>query len=157
MPLGNHTCRKLSTCFSDGCHGEWAGFYNQGYPASTQHRHMFWHVKYRKTTRPHQNHWYSDTDDQLMEECIARDKDEFQLQELEDIKNKIAYSCSDPRLHPRQQDHSEHAAEEMKGELKMTSLHCQKFLHSMWRSTKSCHIALSCNAYSIQISSRWHV
>ena len=41
--------RKLKDCFSDGYHGEWAGFYNQGYPASSKHRHMFWHVKYRKT------------------------------------------------------------------------------------------------------------
>ena len=47
-----------------------------------------------------------------MEEYIARHKDEFSLQELEEIKNTIAYSRSDPRLHRRQQDHSEHAAAE---------------------------------------------
>ena len=35
--------RKLKDCFSDGYHGEWAGFYNKGYPASSKHRHMFWH------------------------------------------------------------------------------------------------------------------
>jgi hypothetical protein len=44
--------RKLADCFTDGYYGEWAGFYNQGYPASSQHRHMFWHVKYRKTMAP---------------------------------------------------------------------------------------------------------
>ena len=36
--------RKLKDCFSDGYHGEWAGFYNQGYPVSSKRRHMFWHV-----------------------------------------------------------------------------------------------------------------
>ena len=51
--------RKLADCFTDGYYGEWAGFYKQGYPASSQHRHMFWHVKYRKTMAPHQNHWFS--------------------------------------------------------------------------------------------------
>ena len=48
--------RKLAECFTDGYHVEWAGFYNQGYPASSQHRHMFWHVKYRTTMAPHQDH-----------------------------------------------------------------------------------------------------
>ena len=104
--------RKLATCFTDGYHGEWAGFYNQGYPASTQHRHMFWHVEYRTTMAPHQNHWYSNTDDQLMEEYIARLRDQFPLQKLEEIKNSCEYSCSDPRLHPRHQEHSEEAARE---------------------------------------------
>ena len=47
-----------------------------------------------------------------MEEYIARHKDEFPLKELEDPKNTGAYGCSDPRLHPRAQEQSEHAAEE---------------------------------------------
>ena len=64
-------------------HGECAGFCNQGYPASSQHRHMFWHVKYRTTMAPHQDHWYSNTDDQLIAEYIARHKDQLPLQELE--------------------------------------------------------------------------
>ena len=50
--------RKLKECFTDGYHGEWAGFYNKGYPASSRHRHMFWRVKYRKTMSFHQNYWY---------------------------------------------------------------------------------------------------
>ena len=36
-----------------------------------------------------------------MEACIARHKDESVLALLEDAKNKLAYSCSDPRLHIR--------------------------------------------------------
>ena len=64
--------RKLKECFPDGYCDEWAGFYNQAYPASSKHRHMFWHVKYRKTMANHLGHWYSDTDDQLMKEYIAR-------------------------------------------------------------------------------------
>ena len=71
--------RKLEQCFPDGHCGEWAGFYGQGYPVSTKHRHMFWHVKYRKTQAPHKNHWYTDTDDQLMTEYIARRKNEYPL------------------------------------------------------------------------------
>ena len=103
---------SFPSVFSDGYHAEWANFYNQGYPASSQHRHIFWHVKYRKTMAPHQDHWYTNTDDQLMEEYIARHIDEFPLQELEEIKNSCEYSCSDPRLPPRQQEHSEQAATE---------------------------------------------
>ena len=75
--------RKLKDCFTDGYHGEWAGFYNQGYPASSKHRHMFWHVKYRKTMSFHQNYWYHLTDDQLMAEYIARHMNQQPLQELE--------------------------------------------------------------------------
>ena len=47
--------RNLKDCFTDGYHDEWAGFYNQGYPTSSKHRHMFWHVKYRRTMSPHQD------------------------------------------------------------------------------------------------------
>ena len=54
--------RELKDCFTDGYHGEWAGFYNQGYPASSRHRHMFWHVKYRQVLSFHQNYWYHLTD-----------------------------------------------------------------------------------------------
>ena len=104
--------RKLKDCFSDGYHGEWAGFYNQAYPASSMHRHMFWHVKYRATMAQHQDYWYHLTDDQLMTEYIARHKDQQPLQELEDLKNTIEYGCSDPRLHPRHQEHSEEASKE---------------------------------------------
>jgi len=68
---------------------------------------MFWHVKYRVTVAPHQNHWYSNTDDQLMAEYIARHKDQLPLQELEELKNTCEYGCSDPRLHPRHEEHSQ--------------------------------------------------
>ena len=73
---------------------------------------MFWHVKYRKTMAPHQNHWFTNTDDQLMAEYVARHKDLLPLQELEEIKNTCEYGCRDPRLHPRHQEHSEKATEE---------------------------------------------
>ena len=104
--------RKLEKCFSDGYHGEWAGFYNQGYPASSQHRHMFWHVKYRKTMKPHQDYWCHLTDDQLMMEYIARHKDQLPLQELEELKNSIEYDCSDPRMHPLHQKKAESMSKE---------------------------------------------
>ena len=35
--------RELSKCFSDGYHSIWAGFYNQGFPAFPNIRHMLWH------------------------------------------------------------------------------------------------------------------
>ena len=40
-------------------------------------------MKYRTTMAPHQDHWYSNTDDQLIAEYIARHKDQLPLQELE--------------------------------------------------------------------------
>ena len=104
--------RKLKDCFSDGYHGEWAGFYNQGYPASSKHRHMFWHVKYRKTMTPHQDYWYHLTDDQLMIEYIARHKDQQPSQELDELKNHIEYGCSDPRMHPLHQNKAEVSSQE---------------------------------------------
>ena len=104
--------RKLKDCFTDGYHGEWAGSYNQGYPASSKHRHMFWHVKYRKTMSPHQDFWYHLTDEQLMTEYIARHKDQQPSQELDELKNNIEYGCSDPRMHPLHQNRSEEASKE---------------------------------------------
>jgi hypothetical protein len=35
---------------------------------------------------PHQNHWFTNTDDQLMKEYIARHQNQLPLQELEDLK-----------------------------------------------------------------------
>ena len=104
--------RKLKDCFTDGYHGEWAGFYNQGYPASSKHRHMFWHVKYRKSMSPHKDYWYHLTDEQLMTEYIARHKNQLPSQELDDLKNNIEYGCSDPRMHPLHQNRSEEASNE---------------------------------------------
>ena len=104
--------RKLKDCFTDGYHGEWAGFYNQGYPASSKHRHMFWHIKYRKTMSPHQDFWCHLTDEQLMAEYIARHKDQQPSQELDELKNNIEYGCSDPRMHPLHQTKSEEASKE---------------------------------------------
>ena len=93
--------RELSKCFTNSYYGEWAGFYNQGYPASSQHRHMFWHEKCRKTSEPHKDHWYTDSDKQLMDQYLARHKDEYPLSLLEDLRKEAVYGGSDPRLHPR--------------------------------------------------------
>ena len=71
--------RKLADCFTNNYQGECAGFYNQGYPVSPQHRHMFWHVKYRATTDQHQNHWHSNTDVELMLETSPDIKINFLL------------------------------------------------------------------------------
>ena len=62
----NSISRELSKCFTNNYYEEWSGFYNQGYPASSQHRHMFWYKKYRETSEPHKDHWYTDSDKQLM-------------------------------------------------------------------------------------------
>ena len=40
--------RELSKCFADGCHSAWAGFYNLGFPALPNNRHMLWHKTYRQ-------------------------------------------------------------------------------------------------------------
>ena len=53
----------LKNCFKDGYHGEWAGFYNQGFPAFTSSRHMMWHKQFWQTKKPHDDHWYHDTEE----------------------------------------------------------------------------------------------
>ena len=93
--------RNLKDCFSDGYYGEWAGFYNQSFPSRQNHRHMFWHLKYRTTTEKHEHMWYGIPEEDLMKEYINRHKDEDGLSLLTDIRNKTTYSCSDPRMHPR--------------------------------------------------------
>ena len=93
--------RKLSDCFSDGYHSIWAGFYNFGFPALPTNRHMLWHLKYRKTTETHRHTWYDIPEEILMQEYINRHKDEKVTELLDDIKEKLPYGCSDPRLHIR--------------------------------------------------------
>ena len=102
----NSVLRKLRSCFSDDYHKEWFGFNNKGFPASSTHRHM----KYRKTLEPHKDHWYTDSDEQLLAKYIARHRDQLPLEELDEIKNTIEYSCSDLRMHDRHQQHSEEAS-----------------------------------------------
>ena len=79
---------------------------------------MFWHVKHRKATAPHKDHWYSDTDNQLMEQYIAGRKDELPLSPLEDIRKTASYGCSDPRLHPRVREKVGNITEEAEKRLK---------------------------------------
>ena len=95
--------RNLKDCFTGGYYGEWAGFYNQNFPASQNHRHMFWHLKYRTSTGQHEHQWYEIPEEDLMKEYIKRHKDEDVLSCLTEIRNKTTYSCSDPRMHPRAQ------------------------------------------------------
>ena len=104
--------RELSKCFTNNYYDEWSGFYSQGYPASSQHRHMSWHVKYKKTSGPHKDHWYTDSDKQLMEAYIARHKDEYPLSLLEDLRKEAVYGCSDPRLHLRARAQADRSTEE---------------------------------------------
>ena len=130
--------RKLKDCFSDGYHGEWAGFYNKGYPASSKHRHMFWHVKYRKTMSPHQDYWYHLTDDQLMIEYIARHKDQNPQLELQELNNHIEYGCSDPRMHPLHQDKAESSSKEAEKRIDDDFGNLTKVHKITLRTTRSC-------------------
>ena len=91
----------LNDCFSDVHHQEWAGFYNRGFPANQEHRHMFWHLKYGATEENHYNMWFRIEEYDLMQEYINRHKDEDVLELLNDLRNRITYACSDPRMHPR--------------------------------------------------------
>ena len=100
--------RELSHCFSDGYHSIWAGFYNLGFPALPSNRHMLWHKKYRQTNEQHRMSWFDIKEEIMMEEYVARHKDEKVLELSEDAKNNLAYSCSDPRLHIRARQEVNH-------------------------------------------------
>ena len=93
--------RELSNCFSDGYHSIWAGFYNLGFPAFPSNRHMLWHKKYRQTNDQHRMSWHDIPEKILMQEYMNRHKDEKVTDLLDEIKNKLPYGCSDPRLHIR--------------------------------------------------------
>ena len=62
---------------------------------------MFWHLKYRKTTEKHDHMWYEIPEEELMKEYINRHKDEDVGHLLNELRDTIMYSCSDPRMHPR--------------------------------------------------------
>ena len=74
-------------------------FYNKSFPSSQNHRHMFWHLKYRTTTEKHDHMWYEIPEEDLMKEYINRHKDEDVGNLLNELKDKITDSCSDPRMH----------------------------------------------------------
>jgi len=69
-------------------------------------------LKYRETSEPHKDHWYTDSDKQLMEAYIARQKDEHPLSLLEDLRKDAVYGCSDPRLHLRARESVERLTDE---------------------------------------------
>ena len=119
--------RKLSNCFSDGYHSIWAGFHNLGFPALPNNRHMLWHMKYRKTTEMHRKSWYDIPEEILMQEYINRHKDEKAMDLLDEIRNKLPYGCSDPRLHIRARQEVDKFTE------KATGRHQEDFesLHSL--------------------------
>ena len=88
--IGNESTsvlRRLTDCFSGGYHYEWASFFNRGFPASQEHRRMFWHLKYRTTEENHYNMWYKIEKEDLMKEYINRDKDEDVLELLTELRN----------------------------------------------------------------------
>ena len=119
--------RELSKCFSSGYHSICAGFCNLAFPALPSNRHMLWHKKYRQTNQPHRITCFDFKEEDMMEVYIARHKDENVLELLEDAKNKLAYGCSDPRLHIRARQEVSRFAE------KATGRHQEDFesLHSL--------------------------
>ena len=62
---------------------------------------MLWHLKYRTTTENHDHMWCKIPEEELMKEYINRHFDEDVSELLTDLKNKITYACSDPRMHER--------------------------------------------------------
>ena len=136
--------RELSKCFTNNYYDEWSGFYNQGYPASSQHRHMFWHVKYRGNSEPRKDHWYTDSDKQLMEAYIARHKDEYPLSLLEDLRKEAVYGCSDPLLHLRAREQvdrlTEEAEKRLEDDFQTLSLVLTDYV-TMWSNMVFFHIA----------------
>jgi len=105
-------------CFINNYYEERSDFYNQGYPASNQYRYMFWHVKYRETSEPHKDHWYIDSNKQLMEVYITRYRDEYPLSLLEEHRKEAVYGCSNPRLHLRERENVEQLTNEAEKRLK---------------------------------------
>ena len=102
---GNETdsiLRKLKICFKNEYHGEWAGFYNFGFPALSQSRHMMWHKQFWQTEKQHDDHWYHDTEERLMQEYIRRHQGESVLDVLEGLRHDAVHGCSDPRVHIRE-------------------------------------------------------
>ena len=71
-----------------------------------------------ETSEPHKDHWYTDSDKQLMEAYIARHKDEYPLSLLEDLRKEAVYGCSDPLLHLRAREQVDRLTEEAEKRLK---------------------------------------
>ena len=55
--------------------------------------------EFRQTEKPHEVHWYQDTEENLMKEYINRHYDESVLNALEELRRDAIYSGSDPRMH----------------------------------------------------------
>ena len=109
---------------------------------------LFRHVKHRETSEPHKDHWYTDSDKQLMETYIARHKDEYPLSLLEDLRKEAAYGCSDPRLHLRAREQADRLTEEAKKRLEddfqTLSLVLTDWCGATWCFTILCSPSESC-------------
>ena len=59
------------------------------------------YLKYSTTTENHDNMRYKIPEEDLMQEYINRHQDEDVSELLSDLRNRITYACSDPRMHTR--------------------------------------------------------
>lgn len=102
--------RETEFCFEQPACELWCGFYNQGFPCYPDHKHMFWHTKYRRQGVPNHKHsWHTDTDEEisLMVVYIQRHYNENVLEMLKELGSTTAFDCADPRMHPFEQEKSE--------------------------------------------------
>ena len=60
--------------------------------------------EFRQTEKPHEVHWYQDTEENLMKEYINRHYDESVLNALEELRRDAIYSGSDPRMHIKERE-----------------------------------------------------
>ena len=65
---------------------------------------MIWQKRYRQTEKPHDDHWYHDLEEKLMQEDSRRHYDESVLDVLEELRRDAVYGCSDPRMHIRERE-----------------------------------------------------
>ena len=96
--------RKLENCFAYPECEKWCGFYNKGFPCYPEHKHMFWHKKYRLFDPhqfPHKHSWHQEEENVMMAAYLSRHQEQCLAMELPELAKKLEYGCCDPRLHPR--------------------------------------------------------
>ena len=96
--------RKLEGLCSPPTCNKWCGFYNQGFPCYPEHKHMFWHKKYRSIDphrTPHKHHWHTETEEFLLEQYLETHQGEHLTSTIPSLAKLLKYGCSDPRLHQR--------------------------------------------------------
>ena len=77
-------------------------FLESGFSSTESSRHMMWHKQFRQTDKPHEDHLYQGTEDNLMKEYIRRHYDESVLEVLDGFRQDAVNGCSDPRIHIRE-------------------------------------------------------